>query len=69
MTTKTITTSSELRDNAYETIPGFGWDWPDEARLTAFAEQVDRTEQNDRVEQTDRTLENNAEYAALYFVS
>jgi hypothetical protein len=49
--------------------------WPDEANLAAFAEQdaraeqADQTEKADRVKQTDRTLENNAEYAALYFVS
>jgi hypothetical protein len=65
------TPSIGLRDNAHETrespsfggIPGFWWDWPDEAQLTAFAEQ------SDQVEQTDRTLENNLEYATLYFVS
>ena len=63
------TTTIDNRDNAYGTIPGFGWGWPDEARLAACAVQADRAEQNDRVEQTDRMLENNAEYAALYFVS
>ena len=69
MTTEIETLQSKVRDNAYETTPILWWDWPDEARLAAFAEQADRTEQNDRGEQTDRMLENNAEYAALYFVS
>ena len=67
--TYNTTTTVDSRDNAYGATPVFGWGWPDEARLAAFAEQADRTEQNDRVEQTDRMLENNAEYAALYFVS
>jgi hypothetical protein len=60
VTTQTTTTTADSRDNAY---------WPDEARLTAFAEQDVRTEQPDRADKTDRTLENNTEYAALYFVS
>jgi len=54
------TTTVEIRANAF---------WPDEANLAAFAEQPARIEQNDRPEQIDRTLENDAEYAALYFVS
>ncbi len=64
-TKNTVTTS----DNACETSPVFGWDWPDEARLAAFAAQDDRVAENDREEQADRLLENNVEYAALYFVS
>jgi hypothetical protein len=47
----------------YETIPVCGWEWPDEAVLSDFAEK------NDRMEQADRIPEHNAEYAALYFVS
>jgi hypothetical protein len=66
VTTQNTTTTVEIRANAF---------WPDEANLAAFAEQdvraeqATQTEQTDRVKQTDRTLENNAEYAALYFVS
>ena len=63
------TTTVEIRANAFETTPVFWWGWPDEANLAAFAEQPARIEQNDRPEQIDRTLENDAEYAALYFVS
>jgi len=69
MTTQNITTTVEIHDNAYGTTPGFGWGWPDEARLAAYAEQDVRAAQADRMEETDRTLENNSEYAALYFVS
>ena len=53
MTTQIEATPTEVRDNAY---------WPDEALLTDFAEMADRTEQ------ADQPLENNPEYAALYFV-
>ncbi len=61
MTTQnTAATDVEIRDNAY---------WPDEARLADFAAPADRVAQNDRMEQTDQTIENNPEYAALYFVS
>jgi hypothetical protein len=75
VTTENATTAVEIRANAFGTTPVFWWGWPDEANLAAFAEQdaraeqADQTEQTDRVKQTDRTLENNAEYAALYFVS
>ncbi len=64
-TKNTVTTS----DNACEASPVFGWGWPDEARLAAFSAQDDRVAENDRGEQADRLLENNVEYAALYFVS
>ncbi len=63
MTTETETTPIEIHDNAYETTPVFGWGWPNEALLAAFAEE------DDRVEQPDRPLEDSSEYAILYFVS
>jgi hypothetical protein len=75
MTTENTATTVEIHANAYGTASIFGWGWPDEANLTAFAEQdvraeqADQTEKTDRVKQIDRMLENNAEYAALYFVS
>ena len=62
MTTQN-TTTVDSRDNAYGTTLVFGWNWPDEAQLAAFAEQ------DDRAEQADRTIENDSEYATLYFVS
>ncbi len=71
MTTQN-TTRIEIRDHATETMSPFGWNWPDEARLTDFVEQDDRAEWNiraEKAEQTDRTLENNTEYVALYFIS
>jgi hypothetical protein len=69
--TQNTTTTVEIRDNAYGTrespsfggTPGFGWGWPDEAQLTDFAEMAHR------LEQTEQPIENNFEYAALYFVS
>jgi len=63
------TTAVEIRDNAYETIPGFWWDWPDEARLADFAEKDARVEQDDRMEQADQPVKDDSAYAALYFVS
>ena len=54
MTTEIETTPIEIRDNAY---------WPDESLLADFAGM------DVREEQTDRPLENNPEYAELYFVS
>ena len=57
------TTTVEIRDNAYETIPCFGWDWPDEVLLADFVEK------NDRVEQTEQPIDDSSEYAILYFVS
>jgi hypothetical protein len=63
------TTTVEIRDNAYETIPFLGWDWPDEVLLADFAEQDARAEKNDRVEQTEQPIEDSSEYAILYFVS
>jgi len=54
MTTKIGITQTEVRDNAY---------WPDESLLADFAEMADR------MEQANRPLENDPEYAALYFVS
>jgi hypothetical protein len=53
MTTQN-TTTVEIRDNAY---------WPDEAQLAEYAEL------GDRMEQTDRPVENDFEYAALFFGS
>ena len=71
MTMQGTATTVEVRDNAYGTIPIFSrclrdgawWDWPDEAQLADFAEK------DDRVEQFAEPLENNPEYAALYFVA
>jgi hypothetical protein len=71
MTTQDTTTAVKIRDNAYGTIPIFSrclrdgawWDWPDEAELADFAEK------DDRVEQFAEPLENNSEYATLYFVA
>jgi hypothetical protein len=66
MTMQIETTQTEIRDNAY---------WPAEVLLAGFAEQDERVEQDaraekdDRVEQADRLIENNPEYATLYFVS
>jgi hypothetical protein len=60
VTTQNTTTTVEIRADAF---------WPDEANLAAFVAQADRTEQDDQAVQTDRTLEYDAEYAALYFVS
>ncbi len=54
MATKIETTPIEIRDIAY---------WPNEALLTAFAEE------DDRVEQSDQLAEDGLEYALLYFVS
>ena len=69
MTTKIDTTQVDVRDNAYETIPVFWWDWPDEALLADFVEQNARTEKNDQVGQADQPIEDSSEYAILYFVS
>jgi hypothetical protein len=60
VTTENTTTTVEIRANAF---------WPDEANLAAFTEQDVRAEETDRVKQTDRLIENNSEYATLYFVS
>jgi hypothetical protein len=54
VTAETTTTAIERHDNAY---------WPDEALLADFVEK------DDQVEQVDRLIENNSEYAALYFLS
>ena len=54
MTTQDSTTTVEIRDNAY---------WPDEDQLTEFAEQAHR------MEEADQPVENDIEYAALYFGS
>ena len=54
MTTENSATTIEIRDNAY---------WPDEALLADFAKK------DDRVKQIDQSLENNPDYATLYFVS
>ena len=62
MTTKD-TTTVQIRDNAYGTIPSFWWDWPDEAQLTDFVEKANR------VEQADQPVMDDSAYAALYFVS
>jgi hypothetical protein len=63
MTTQDAVTTVEIRDTAYETTPIFGWGWPDEARLTDFAEMADR------MEQAAGPLEVSPEYATLYFGS
>ena len=63
MTTPNTTPTVEIRDNANETTPAFGWEWPDEARLADFAEK------DDRVEQIDQAVKDDSAYAALYFVS
>ena len=52
--THNTTTTVETRDNAY---------WPDEDQLAEFAGQADR------MEEADQPVENDAEYAALYFGS
>ncbi len=57
------TTTVEIRDNACETTPVFGWGWPDEAQLTDF------TEKGERAERPHRPIENDSEYVTLYFVS
>ncbi len=57
------TTTVEIRDNACETTPVFGWGWPDEAQLTDFAEKANR------LEQADRPVKDDSAYATLYFVS
>ena len=54
MTTQDTTTTVEIRDNAY---------WPEEVQLADFAEM------DDRPEQFAEPLENNPEYATLYFVA
>ena len=69
MTIHNTANTVENRDNAYETTPVFGWGWPDETRLTDLAEQDSRAEKDERVKQIDRSIENNLEYATLYFVS
>jgi hypothetical protein len=69
MTTENETTQIDVRDNAYETIPVFWRDWPDEALLADFVEQNARAEKNDQAEQADRPIEDSSEYAFLYFVS
>ena len=63
MTTPDAAATVEIRDNAYETIPVFWWDWPDEAQL------ADSAEKHDRMEQIDQAVKDDAAYAALYFVS
>jgi hypothetical protein len=75
MTAEIETVQTEIRDNAYETTPISWWGWPAEVLLAGFAEQDGRVEQDaraekdDRMEQADRTIENDPEYATLYFVS
>ena len=69
MTIHNIANTNKNCDNADETTPISWWGWPDEARLTDLAEQDSRAEKDDRMEQTDRSIENNLEYATLYFVS
>ena len=69
MTTQNTTTTVDSRANAFGTTPVFWWGWPDEANLAAFVAQADRAGEDDQAEQTDRTLEYDAEYATLYFLS
>ncbi len=63
MTPQDTATTIEIRDNAYETIPVFWWDWPDEAQL------ADSVEKNNRMGQIDQAVQDDAAYAVLYFVS
>ncbi len=63
MTMQDTATTVEIRDNAHETAPVFGWGWPDEAQLTDFAGKANR------VEQADRPVNDDSAYATLYFVS
>jgi hypothetical protein len=63
------TAAVAIRDNTCETATIFGWGWPDEAQLAAFAEQGDRAAENDRAPQTDRLARDDVAYAALHFVS
>ncbi len=71
----TTTNVSDSRKTADEATSIFGWGWPDEARLAAFAEQnvlvasSDRAEMVHRMEPTGQPSENNFAYAALYFVA
>ncbi len=66
MTRQNTTTTVEIHSDDY---------WPDEAQLAEFVEQAgsitpsNRAEMVYRMALTDRTWENNAEYAALYFVA
>lgn len=57
------TTPVEIRDNAYGTIPGFWWGWPDEARLAEFAGK------DDQIKRAEKPLEDDPAYATLYFVA
>ncbi|HSD83558.1 MAG TPA: hypothetical protein VLG46_06860 [Anaerolineae bacterium] len=61
--TEIETTQIKVHVNAYETPPIFWWGWPDDAL------PGDTTEMADQVEQAAQPLENNLEYAALYFVA
>jgi hypothetical protein len=60
---KTQDTTIEVRNNAYETTPVFWWGWPDEDLLADFAGM------DESVEQAHRPIEDDSEYANLYFVS
>ena len=65
MRTQDTTTTVEIRDNAY---------WADETRLADFAEQDVRVEQaaqaeKDEAERANSPLEDDPQYAALYFVA
>jgi hypothetical protein len=66
MTTQNTTTTVEIRADTFGTTPVFWWGWPDEANLAAFAEQA---EMADRQGQTEQPVENDFEYATLYFGS
>ncbi len=43
--------------------------WPDEAQLADFAEQGTLDEANNQEKQADPPVEDNSQYAALYFVA
>ena len=55
-----ITINASAPDHAY---------WPDEAQIADLVEQGTLAETNTRKEQADPPVEDNPQYAALYFVS
>jgi hypothetical protein len=66
MTAQNTTPTVEIRADAFGTTPVFGWGWPEEANLAAFAEQAEMAH---RLEQAEQPVENDFEYATLYFGS
>ena len=59
-------TVSNSHDNSPVTSLTLGWDWPDESNLAHFAEQAAEA---DRMDEAAAPVEDNFEYAALYFGS